>query len=161
MSTKEERLLAGRAIVVRVFAEEVDRVVRALREGLEGMLAPNEKLAAELPDGTVIGTVARSKPRSRPSVVDPAALLAWVEKNRPEEIVRSVNPAYLRALEAQARKHGAAFNTETGEIIPGIEMTTGSPSYLPSASEEGREVVLSRFAELIRGGVLALPGGES
>ena len=161
MSTRAERLLAGQAIVARVVAEEVDATVKTLRTALEQRIAPNEKLAAELPDGTTIGTVGRSKPPRRPAVTDPAAVLAWVEANRPDEIVRSVNPAFIRWLESQARAHGVAIDPTTGEIIPGVEMVTGNPSYQPSATDEGRAVVLARLDELIRGGVLTLPAGAS
>lgn len=161
MSTHADRLLAGRAIFARVIRDDVQAVVVQTRETLEPLLAADEAIAAELPDGTRIGTVKRSKPKRTPSVTDEAALLAWVREHRPEELVESVNPGFVRYLLEQVRHYGEAVYGETGEIVPGVEMRAGSPSYLPQPDSAMVPVVRARLAELIGHGLLALPQREA
>jgi hypothetical protein len=161
MSSAEDRLLAGRQVFTKVIQDDVKRAFAATRDELEPRLAADEGIAAELPDGTRIGTVKRSKPRRAPTVTDEAALLAWVAEHRPDEIVRSVNPAFVDACKAQIRRHGHAFDPDTGEIIPGIEMLDGAPSYLPQPDPEMVPVVRARFAELLGHGLLQLPSAEA
>lgn len=160
MSTREERLLAGRQVFAKVIAADVKAHGDEVRERLEPLIDTDGSIAAELPDGTRIGSVKRSKPRRTPAVTDDAAVLAWVKENRPEEIVESVNPAFLDYLKAQAKKHGEAVYEPTGEIVPGVEMVTGSASYLPQADEAMVPVVRAAFAQLIGHGFLALPSGD-
>lgn len=155
MSTPEDRLLAGRQIFIKVIQNDVKDAFDETRGALEPRLDSEEAAAAELPDGTRIGTVKRSKPRRVPVVTDEAALLEWVRKNRPDELVESVRPAFVDYLKGQARKHGAAVVEATGEIVPGVEMRAGAPSYLPSPDPEMVSVVRAKFAELISGGLLA------
>lgn len=161
MTTQEDRLRAGRAVVARIISDQVRTLTDDLRAEIEPTLRPRETITAELPDGTEIGTVGRSKASQRPTVTDPDALLAWVREHRPDEIAESVKPAYVRHLEATCRKYGHAVDEATGEVIPGVEMVTGSASYRPAPSEEGRAAVLARLGEILGGTVPALPGGDS
>jgi hypothetical protein len=131
VSTPEDKLLAGKQVFVKVVQNDVKAVFDKTREALEPRLDADESVAALLPDGTRIGSVKRSKAKRTPVVTDEAAVLAWVRDNRPEEIVESVRPAFVEYLKAQARKHGEAVYEATGEIVPGVEMREGAPSYLP------------------------------
>lgn len=161
MSTREDRLLAGRQVFTKVIQSDVKAAFDATREQLEPMLAADEGVAAELPDGTRIGTVKRSKAKRSAVVTDPAALLAWVLEHRPEELVQSVNPAFVAYLMAQVRKHGAAVYEATGEIVPGVEWQTGAPSYLPQPDPDMVPMIRAKFAELIGKGLLELPMSEA
>jgi hypothetical protein len=156
MSSREDRLLAGRQVFTKVIQSDVKAAFDTTRERLEPLLDADEGIAAELPDGTRIGTVKRSKVKKSPAVVDDEALLAWVTKHRPDELVKSVNPAFLEHLKAQVRKHGHAFDPTTGEIIPGVEMREAAPSYLPQPDPQMVPVVRAKFAELIGNGLLEL-----
>lgn len=156
MSTQEDRQLAGRQVFVRVVLDDVKRADVAARAELESRIAADEGVAAELPDGTRIGTVKRSKVKQSAVVTDPAALLAWVKKNRPEEIVESVNPAFVRWVQDSAKKNGEPI-TPNGEVIPGVEVIAGSPSYLPQVDPAAVPVIRARLAELLGNGLLALP----
>lgn len=157
MSTREERLLAGRQVFAKVIQADVKAAFDDTRERLEPLVDADGGIAAELPDGTRIGTVKRSKPKRSPAVVDEAALLAWVKVNRPEEIVEVVAAAFVDYLKCQARKYGVAVYEPTGEIVPGIEMRVGESSYLPQPDPDMVAVVRAKFAELIGRGLLALP----
>jgi hypothetical protein len=161
MSTREERLLAGRQVFAKVIQADVKAAFDDTRDQLEPLIDPDEGVAAELPDGTRIGTVKRSKPKVEAVVTDAAALLAWVKTNRPEEIVETVRDAFVAYLKAQARKHGEPVYEATGEIVPGIELRTGGSSYLPQPDPAMVEVVRAKFAELIGHGLLALPEREA
>lgn len=161
MSTREQRLLSGRQVVAKIVADDVKKFIGQVRDELEPQLEADEGVAAILPDGTRIGTTKRSKPSTSAVVTDDAALLAWVKEHRPDEIVESVSPAFLAHLKESCKRHGDAIYEATGEIVPGIELLTGSCSYLPQADDAAVPLVRSRLAELISGGLLALPSGET
>ncbi len=157
----EQQVMAGRQVFAAILTDEVAKVTRTVRAELESQVEPDTAVAAKLPDGTRIGKVARSKPATTAKVTDMRALLAWVRANRPDELVESVNPAYVANLTAMAKRHGVAFDESTGEVIPGVEQTTGSAAYRPTATDEGRALVLGRLSELIGDGLLALPRGDN
>ena len=161
MSREEDRINAGRAVVIRFLEDEIREAKTTMRNVLEPRMAPGERIPAQLPDGTAIGAVGLSKPRKTPTVTDEKALLEWVKTNRPDEIVESVNPAYIANLKAQVRSHGYAFDRETGEIIPGVEMEIGSPSYSPAPDKDQVPLLRRRLAEIVAGGLLALSPAET
>ena len=160
MSSREDRLMAGKQIFAKVLQSDVKTVFDQTKAELESRIDADEAIAAELPDGTRIGTVKRSKPRESATVTDSAALLAWVKEHRPDELVQSVNPAYIEALKLQVKSHGHAFDPTTGEVIPGVEMAFGNPSFLPQPDKNMVPMIQAKLAELIAGGLLALPAGE-
>lgn len=161
-NASEQQITAGRQVFAGILADEVAKLSKAVRAELEPHVEPDTAVAAKLPDGTRIGKVARSKPSTTARVTDERALLAWVKRNHPSEIltVESVNSAYLSKLLGLAKQNGVAYDTATGEVIPGVEQTTGSAAYRPTATDEGRELVLGRLSELIGDGLLALPTAE-
>jgi hypothetical protein len=159
VSTKEERLLAGRAIFAKVIGDEVKKDITNTRGLLEPGIAPDEGVAAELPDGTRIGTVKKSKPAKTACVTDYEVLLAWVKQHRPEELVQSVNPAFVDALKDTARKYGQAVLTD-GTVVPGIELVDGTSSYLPQVDKSMVPMIQQVFAQFLADGPRALPNGN-
>lgn len=162
MSTNEEKLLAGRMIVTKVFQDEVNTAFTDTRRRVEPLMDADDSIPAVLPDGTRVGTVKRSKAPRKPTVTDMAAVLAWVKANRPEEVQvsESVTPAFIAYLMDQTKKHGAPVYEATGEIVPGIEMRTGNPSFLPQVDADLVPLIKARFAEFVSKGYLALPSAE-
>lgn len=151
-----KRVLAGRQVALKMLADAVADEITRTRDVLEPQVAGRETVVAQLSDGTAIGTVGRSKPPQRAVVTDPAALLAWVEANRPDEVVHSVRESTVEAWKKQAKTHGHAFDPATGEVIPGIEIVEGSSSFLPKPDEDQRGPVLSAlFGGMADSGVLA------
>lgn len=160
MTDEDRRISAGRAVVGKVIAEEVAQGNKGLRELVEPLMDPGEMTNATLPDGTPIGTVRRKKPAKSVSV-NPTELLAWVRKNRPDQIEERVAPAYAAYLAAMCKRLGDAVDETTGEIIPGVELREGSSAYLVEPSDEGRAYILQKLAELRDIGILDLPAGTT
>jgi hypothetical protein len=163
VSTNEEKLLSGRMLVTKVFQDEVNAAVADTRRRLEPLIDADDAIPGVLPDGTRIGTTKRSKAPKKPTVTDMAAVLAWVKANRPEEVqtTESVTPAFLAYLMAQTKKHGVAVYEATGEIVPGVEMRTGTPSFLPQVDDDLVPLVRSRLAEFVAKGFIALPSADT
>jgi len=162
VSTQEEKLLAGRMIVTKVFQDDVNKAVADTRRRVEPLMDADDSIPAVLPDGTRVGTVKRSKAPRKPTVTDMAAVLAWVKEHRPEEVqtTESVTPAFLSYLLEQTRKHGEPVYEATGEIVPGVEMRTGTPSFLPQVDDALVPVIRARLAEFVSKGYLALPSAD-
>ena len=160
MSAAEDRINAGRAVVLRWLTDEVKEHIAGTRNVLEPRMEPGERIRAELPDGTVIGHVTIGNPSETPTVTDERALLAWVKANKPTEIVESVNPAYVEVLKRQAKAHGHAFDHDTGEVIPGIGLKESAPSYRPTPDKKQVPLLRARLSEVIAGGLLELPASN-
>lgn len=163
MSTNEEKLLSGRMLVAKVFQDEIAAAYKDTRNRIEPLIDADDAIPGVLPDGTRIGTTKRSKASRKPTVTDMAAVLSWVKANRPEEVQvsESVTPAFLAYLMDQTKKHGEPVYEATGEIVPGIEMRLGNPSFLPQVDEAQVPVIRARLAEFVSKGYLALPSSDA
>lgn len=156
-----DRTDAGRAVFAQFLRGEVAELIDRVRGVVTDNLSPGERVNATLPDGTVIGTVTIGKPAEAARVTDERALLDWVKSNRPDEIVESVRTSYVDQLKRDAKVHGYPVDKSTGEIIPGVELVEGSPSYRPVVDKGAVPVLRQRLAEIVSQGLLELPGGES
>jgi hypothetical protein len=85
-----------------------------------------------------LGKATKTAGRTRLAVTDEAALLEWLQKHHPTEIVVSPNQAYLKALESMARNVGAVIDNQ-GEIIPGVELVHGEPYVSVRKAPERRD----------------------
>jgi len=157
MSSREDRETAGRAVFGKIIAEEVARLTGAIRKQVEPNLEAGEHIIGVLGDGTRIGKVMRTETPRTADITDEDALVQWILDNRPDEIIPTIRPSYLEYLRAQVKAHGHAYDLASGEVIPGIEPGVGTPAYKAVPTDEGRELVRSRLAELIGGGLLELP----
>lgn len=121
-------------------------------------------------DGVRLGTVTWAPPQlADPAVVDEWALLRWVEKNRPDEVVttKSVRSSYVQALIANAKRQPekVPIDPETGAIIPGIEIPEGERagrlSVRPTPEGKARIRALLERGESLRTltGSPEVPGG--
>lgn len=160
MSLENDRVQAGRAVVLAWLQKEVRDAVTGARGVLEPRLEAGERIRAELPDGTAVGHVTIGKAAEYATVTDERALLDWVKHNKPTEIVESVNAAYIEVLKRQVKAHGHAFDEQSGEIIPGIEMSMGSTSYRPTVDATKVPFLRSKLADIVGAGLLELPSAE-
>jgi hypothetical protein len=162
LSTREERLLAGRQVFIRAIQAEIAGVDKDARHRLEHLIGVDEKVAAELADGTRIGAVKRTKVSQSARVTDMPALLAWVKEHRPDEVVttETVSDAFVAWAKSSAKKHGAPVIEATGEVVPGVEIVEGSASYIPELDDAALPMLRARYAELVSKGYLALPGAD-
>jgi hypothetical protein len=160
---------AARAIVAKVLADEAAKVVKAARRLVEDELEPGEQISAVLPDGTRVGKVKLTEASQTVRVTDEAALLEFVRRVYPDEVVTTehvresfrgwlLDVAKTQLTDPEGDGHVVLGD---GEVVPGVELVSGTPSYRPEPSTEGRAHITARLGEVLGGELLALPGGES
>jgi len=138
---------ALRVATLRALADKVkeasDRAREAMRAELEETGA--EKSTAYLPDGTKAATVSYVAGKRTARVTDERALLAWVRKNRPQELEGQIRPAYLSVLLDSAAKRGVCVDEATGEVIPGVEAANGQPFVSCRFDSGGRDAIAAAW----------------
>lgn len=142
------RLDAARLVVAKVVADRLKKYQDEIRGRVEPQLVPGERIKAVLPGGTPVGNVQLTEEATRVRI-DHREVLQWVKEHHPEEVQEHVNEAYLHHLTDLAKKYGHAFDRETGEVIPGIERLTGTPSFRVTPSTDGRAHIENHYAGLI------------
>lgn len=135
-------------------AESIAESLRQdLDDGLDVGHVPDQARILRDAEGTELGTATLCGGKEKPKVTDEAALLAWVQENRPDQVRQVVEPAYVKALLKQAEREGAAADETTGEVIPGIEFVE-SGAYV---TVKPNDLAKDRMAELIaESGLLGL-----
>lgn len=123
-----------------------------LRTKVEKDMGANQDLrkGALLPDGTPLGSVARSDGNKTTVVTSEPSFLSWCKRKHPEEIVEAVNPAYRARLLADAKKGQVGdpgFDPYDGEVLDFIQVIRGAPYVTVTASPEGK----ARMAALASG----------
>jgi hypothetical protein len=154
--TDEEKLAA-----LETYLKVLDPMSKALRAKVTEDMGKRhaEKVGAYLPDGTKLASVSRSGGKKTAKVVDPAAALVWCIRNYPGEIVRAVNPAFLKKLLDVAGSlpvGSKGLDPSTGEELPFIEVQQGNPYVTVTTTDEGRE----RMAALAGGFAAMLEAGQ-
>lgn len=92
---------AVRLAVLKALSEEVKRVDIEARKAAKDEFVAGDRITATLEDGTVVGSVTRTKlePESVAwAVVDPQAFLAWCKANRPTAVVENVRSSDQQAI---------------------------------------------------------------
>ncbi len=148
--TREElcsRLLAVRALKELIAAEET----RLRTEVYELFTRPGQREAGTL-DGQELGTVQLDRPSTSWQVRDRAAFTAWVEDTHPDEIVRSVNPAFERSVLDRVKRDGGLVDEATGEVgmPPGLLLVQGSPTLKTRLAGDAKPTVLAALGESAR-----------
>jgi hypothetical protein len=160
VSAQTERLAAGRAVFAKLLMDEVSGQAKKVRRELEASLVPGEKVKAQLPDGRVIGVVQLTEHPESVTVTDPPALLEYVKRTRPDEVVvtETIRDSFLTHLRDLAKVQlKDPENTDglvvdrNGEVIPGLELDYGTPRYTPTPDAPGRRVFAELLAELLGG----------
>jgi hypothetical protein len=162
MPDPDQRVAAGRALFLKVLGDDVARLARDARDAVEPTLVAGEKVKATMPDGQVLGTVQLTEAPESVTITDPAALLAFVKRTRPDEVVtrEEIRPAFLAHLRAMAREqitedtHGGLVVDGSGEIVPGLALDLGTPRYVPTVTTSGRAAVRAALAALLGGHTL-------
>lgn len=141
-------------VAVDMLSKKVGGLQKALKAEAEGVLEPGDRksVAFEL-DGekVVLGAITRSKPREAWKVKDEAALTKWIQANHPDKVQMVPVPKewFIKSLLEQAAQNGVAV-TDEGEMIPGIEVTSGT-SYASVKPERDAD---EKLARLVQAGVL-------
>lgn len=148
MSTDEQRDAAFRAAVwsaIETRAKEQKDIAR----GELTDIPIGDTISARWGD-RILAKASMNNGRAKLVVTDPQKLLAWVKRNHPTEVVETVNPAYLKAVEAKAKELGVgAVIDSQGDVIPGVEIQTGDP-IVSVRREKNTDDILAELFELGR-----------
>ena len=155
---------------LKTLADDIRTTLDKDKDGLLEVMAEQgiTGLAARLPDGTKVASLPYVGGEDRAQVVDEAALVAWMERNRPGEIVKTVRKDTLKAVLDAATAAGQAVDPVTGEAIPGIEFGPATPYTQVNfvrgkePGEDGRALIRQawRSGALDVRDLLALPAGD-
>jgi hypothetical protein len=145
------REAAARAVVYQI----IEQAAKARKDEARAELAalePGDTIAGKW-DGQLLGKATMTTGRMKLVVTDEQKLLEWLQYNQPDEIVMSINPAYLRLLESRAKEVGGVIDSK-GELIPGLELVHGDP-YVSVRKEKDSPFLV---AQLLSGGRISLDG---
>jgi len=151
---------AEKLAALETYLKVLDPLAKALRVKVTEDMGVRrvERVGAYLPDGTKLASVGYSGGRTTAKVTDPEAALKWCLKQYPDEIVKAINPAFLKALTDYAKKVGnvgePGVDPRTGEVLDFIEVVQGSPYVTVTTTEPG----VDRMAGLAGGFVAMLEG---
>lgn len=145
------------AAVAAVVYQTIEQRAKELKDDAKSRLAellPGDSIAARW-DNEVLGKATMSKGRTKLTVTDAEKLLEWVKATHPTEIVESVNPAFLKALESRAKDMGlGAVIDGEGEVVPGVSITEGEPFVSVRKDKDAP----MRIAALLSSGRITLDG---
>lgn len=150
--------IALRLAAIKAVDERLTKMWEDVRALAAEELDAGDRKAAKLPSGTTVGNVSKTdpKPTTKAKVVDEAAFLKWVKKNRKSAIVERVRESDQRSiLEAI---------DETGEIPDGVDLveSCGRPNVTVTQTEAQRDALVAawRAGEIELPDVLAIEAGE-
>jgi hypothetical protein len=154
-----------RAAVLKALLKVISSTADDGRASLKDVMNELEidSLAAKLPDGTKVANLNRAGGNTAAKVTDEARFFAWVQENRPGEVVTSVRDSYRKALLEALDKAHALVDPETGEVVPGVEFVTGKDWLTVNFKPGGEEAIKAAWqsGRLSLDAMLALPGGET
>ncbi len=154
--------LAVRAVALTELAKRIKTAADAARAELFKALDPADRKSARLSDGTKVGYVTKSDPKSTATVVDESAFTEWVLATYPDEIVPTVRTSFQTALldGAEDAGIGVVVDGRTGEVIPGVEFRA-SASRVSVVPDSKNEAAMAALADAIKAnGLLALDGSQ-
>lgn len=107
--------------------------------------------------GCLLAKASMSRGKTKLVVTDPAVFTAWVLLHHPSEVVSTVNPAYVKAIEARAKELGLGAVIDTnGVVVPGVEIQESAPTV--SVRKERDLDALTVVGQLLRDGAVSLDG---
>lgn len=152
MSTNPKELaleLALTATIADAASQHKDYLRGQLLETFDAIGADSTRV--EL-DGERIAKVALVTPADKAYVADEDAFLAWVERENPAEIVKTVRESTRKAFLERITQaaDGSAVDKNTGEVIDGVAFRRSTPYVSTRFEKDGRALLL----EALRSGAL-------
>lgn len=144
-----DREAVGRALVAKCIADHIKHYIDETKDEVVVDMKPGDRVTYAHND-IAYGSITMTNGRRGAHLVDPDAFLAWVERAYPDRIIRQVDPAFLGRILNVATRLGVAVDTETGEVIPGIEITQGEPFPSLRPTTELKELVQERMLGLTK-----------
>lgn len=145
MSMKD---IAKRAVAAKLVADQIKDIEKQAKAELVAQMGDLGIRSLDVSGDAEekLAVVSRTPGKKTAKVVDEAALLVWVRENRPDQLREVVHEAYVDALKKLAVEHGSAVDETTGEVIPGIEVTTGDPFVSTRPTAEARALMKGLLA---------------
>ena len=140
---------ATRLALLRWAREQIDEQYQDTRAALSDELDPTDRKAARL-GGQRLGYVSKTNGRTSAKVTDEPALIAWCRHAHPDEIIECVRPSFVERLKSDAKHYGAAVDTTTGEVVPGIDVVAGEPYITVKLDDHAAELIAANWSEVIR-----------
>lgn len=154
----DTHILALRALALRLLAERVREADSANRAAAVAEMAVTERKPVELPDPTtlsgkrLVGSLSIARGAVSAVLTDEQAFTAWMRANYPDEVVTvtrdQVRPGTQAAFLAHCKTAEAPVDSRTGEVIPGVEIRTGSPT--PRVVPEKDDAAVALLIDAIR-----------
>lgn len=162
------RELALRFALLKVLTEELGKAKKASDSEIRDGWRPGDRLTATLPGNADIGTVTLANGKTTAKLSDQRAFEEWVKSTHPDWMttvtLTVVDPGHVERLMAAAQKLGVAVDADTGEAVPGIEVTQGDPYPMVKLTPEARDAVAAAWTRgnlaALLPGLLAIEGGE-
>lgn len=152
---KAERALALRLLgdtflqEAKLLAEQVGHEMRQL--GSDRITVTDAGLAE-------LGKLTQNPDRMVWGIVDSHAFLEWVKEHRPDMLLHSVNPAFVKWVLGEAEVTGGVVgDPETGQQIPGIGQEKRFGTFTVTKSKAARERAAAVVERMMSAGVAALP----
>lgn len=151
--------LRQKAVAAKLAADEMDAIHKAAKAELLDWCKETGVTGFELlaDDRTALASFTKVPGKVTAVVTDEAAFTAWVEKNYPAEIVKTVRPSAREKFLKDAAAEGEPVNTATGEVIPGVEIHEGDP-YLTTRPTAAARALMKQT--LAGSSLLELAGGS-
>lgn len=147
--------MARTVMAAKMIADQVKDLAAADRVALHEVLTNEDvnNLTVRAGDGTELGKVVRVAGSTAAKVTDERAFFAWVKANRPDQLRTIIDPEFRRAILKCATAEGLAADAETGEVIPGIEITETAGHISVKDNDAAKNMAK---AVILGGGLLAL-----
>lgn len=144
----DARAAALKAAAMKFLADRVIEAKHAANAAVMDFLDAGDRKGAVLPDGGDIGTVSVAKGRKTVKVVDEVEFLEWVRKHSPQNVYEQVRPAYVKSLAENGEiVDGMVVDSTTGEVVPGLEQTTGNPYVAVRQSDDQVAILEAALAD--------------
>lgn len=155
---------AEKLVAVETYLKALAPAAKTLRAAVTAELGTRrvERVGAYLPDGEKMGAVGYSAGRKTAKVTDQAAALKWCLDRYPDEIVKAINPAFLKGI-LDVSKTGQVgdpgVDPRTGELLNFVQVMQGDPFVTVTTTDEG----VARMEALAAGfaGMLEAPKHEA
>ena len=145
MSELHELVLQAGAF--QYLAKRANELLTETKERLKAL--PNGDTVAGRVGDQIVAKASWTKGRQSAVVDDERALLEWVKARHPDEIIESVNPAFVKTFGIL----GGHVHWQ-GEPVPGMAVKQGAPYLTVKGNDETPFLV----AQLLRGGQVSLDG---
>jgi len=121
--------LARQLAALAALAKRVKAHADTARALMATRMSPGETKRALHPDDdhVTLGTISMSVGPRRAAVTNEPALAMWVAANHPDQMVSTVDPAYVEALLEASKAAGEPCSPDGELDIPGLTVTSGDP----------------------------------